>query len=183
MRIGVFGGSFNPIHNGHVSLGRELLASTLVDELWYVVSPHNPLKDSAGLMPDALRLEMVTAALACDSHLLPCDMEFHLPRPSYMVDTLAALRSTYPQHEFLLVIGADNLQCFAQWRQPDEILRHHRLLVYRRPGYDMPRLPEGAQVVDTTLYDISSTQIRASLQRPDYNGEGLPPAVWNILRK
>lgn len=183
MRIGVFGGSFNPIHVAHVALGRELLAKGDLDELWYMVSPHNPLKESADLMDERLRLELVRLALQEDDRLKASDFEFHLPRPSYTVNTLAALRAAYPQHEFALVIGADNVLAFSRWRDTDEILRHHRVLVYRRPGYDIKHLPQGMTLIETDLYDISSTDIREAMSRPGYRGEGLPPEVWKRLQK
>lgn len=190
MQVGVFGGSFNPIHNGHVALGRELVAKGWVDELWYMVSPQNPLKQQDGLMPEDLRLELVRLALQDDEALVACDFEFSLPRPSYTVHTLEALRSAYPEHEFVLVIGADNLLAFNRWYRTDEILRHHRVLVYRRPGYD---LSDGLQqslspcrdrirVVTTNLYDISSTEIRAAMQMADYDGSALPLRVWEKLK-
>lgn len=181
MRIGVFGGSFNPIHIGHVELGRWLVAHGCVERLWYMVSPQNPLKADRQLMPEALRLELVRLALEEDNDLVASDFEFALPRPSYTVNTLAALREAYPQHEFVLVVGEDNMACFDRWYRTDEILRHHRILVYHRPGYATHTLPDGCEWVETPLFDISSTEIREAMLRADYNGEGLPTAVWKRL--
>lgn len=182
MIVGIYGGSFNPIHIGHVQLGDELIGMGLVDELWYVVSPQNPFKVNQSLMDDDLRLRLTRLALEDHNGLRVSDIEFRLPRPSYMVSTLEALRQEHPDVEFRLVIGADNLQRFGQWYRADEIRRHHSLIVYPRPGYPLTDVPSDVTVANTSLIDISSTQIRQAIHRPDYNGEGLPPRVWEALR-
>lgn len=177
----VYGGSFNPIHQGHLALGRWLVRRGLVDELWFMVSPQNPLKPATGLLDDRARLRLARLAVGRKKGLRVSDFEFGLPRPSYMVDTLSALREAYPEREFVLVVGADNWLDFNHWHKPDEILRHHRLLVYPRPGYalDEAALPPGVQLVATPLLDISSTQIREAIAHdPAYDGAGLAPRVW-----
>ncbi len=108
MTIGIYGGSFNPIHQGHLALGRWLVRHTLVDELWFMVSPQNPLKPAAGLLDDNARLRLARLAVGRSRRLRVSDFEFSLPRPSFMADTLAALRQAHPEHDFVLVIGADN---------------------------------------------------------------------------
>ena len=130
MRIGLFGGSFNPIHTGHIRLGEWLCKKALVDELWFLVSPLNPFKQKDDdLLPDEARLQLTRLAIEGRPQLKESDIEMQLPRPSYMVRTLAELRKKYPNEEFILIIGADNWLRFPQWKQSDEILRHHRILV------------------------------------------------------
>jgi len=186
MRIGIFGGSFNPIHTGHTRLGQWLVRKNYVDELWFMVSPLNPLKqDSTELLPDELRLQLAQLAVEGKTGLRVSDFEMHLPRPSYMVHTLAQLRQAYPQHEFLLIIGADNWLRFNQWRNSEEIMLHHRLLVYPRPGYalDTTSMPQGVNLVATPLFDISSTQIRQAIANGHYHGRGLSPKVWKSIKQ
>ncbi|MCR5180440.1 MAG: nicotinate (nicotinamide) nucleotide adenylyltransferase, partial [Bacteroidaceae bacterium] len=130
---GIYGGSYNPIHEGHLTLGRWLVRHHYLDELWFLVSPQNPLKPAAGLLDDAARLHLARLAVGRKRGLRVSDFEFSLPRPSYMAHTLEALRSTYPDRDFVLVIGADNWHRFPQWYKSEEILRHHRLLIYPRP--------------------------------------------------
>lgn len=186
MRIGIFGGSFNPIHTGHTRLGQWLVRKNYVDELWFMVSPLNPLKqNSTELLPDGLRLQLAQLAVEGKAGLRVSDFETHLPRPSYMVHTLAQLRQAYPQHEFLLIIGADNWLRFNQWRNSEEIMLHHRLLVYPRPGYalDTASMPQGVSLVATPLFNISSTQIRQAIANGHYHGRGLSPKVWKSIKQ
>lgn len=184
-RIGIFGGSFNPIHYGHIELGRVLCREKKVDQLWYVVSPLNPLKaGSKDLAAAEDRLEMARAAAAPFPELRVSDIEFSLPSPSYMAHTLAYLQVMYPADEFILVIGADNWLNFPRWYDSEGILARHRILVYPRPGYDLPDdLPIHVTKVDTPLYDVSATQVRALLEQGKDTGHLLPPQVMRIIRK
>lgn len=185
MTIGIYGGSFNPIHEGHTRLGQWLVRHGVVDELWFLVSPQNPLKPATGLLADEARLRLARLAVGRKRRLRVSDFEFSLPRPSFMVHTLASLRASYPEHAFALVIGADNWHDFPRWCQPDEILRHHRLLVYPRPGYpvDESTLPAGVTLVLTPLFDLSSTQIREAIaNNPKYDGAGLDARVWKEIK-
>ena len=169
MRIGIYGGSFNPIHKGHTQLAASIVEQGLVDELWLLVSPLNPLK--SGEVSDIAeyehRLKMAELATEGIQGVKVSDFERHLPLPSYTVKTLAALREAYPKHEFVLVIGADNWERFPRWYRADEIIEKYRILVYRRPGCEMDEtvLPPSVQVVETPLYDVSSTEIRASVKK------------------
>ena len=185
MTTGIYGGSFNPIHQGHTTLGRWLVRQKYLDELWFLVSPQNPLKPASGLLDDRARLHLARLAVGRKRGLRVSDFEFRLPRPSYMVNTLAALRETYPEREFVLVIGADNWERFPDWYLSAEILRHHRLLIYPRPGspVDATALPPGVQLVDTPLLDISSTRIRDAIRtQPAYDGFGLDSRVWAEIK-
>lgn len=164
-QVGIYGGSFNPIHLGHVALADYICSWAGLDELWFMVSPQNPLKPQSDLWDDQLRLHLAQIATKAYPHFHVSDFEFHLPRPSYTVVTLEALRKTWPDCRFTLVIGADNWQRFPQWREPEEILSHHRVLVYPRPHCHVAAesLPQGVTMVDAPLFNISSTQIRQAL--------------------
>lgn len=182
-RTGIYGGSFNPIHIGHTQLAQALIESRMVDELWLLVSPQNPLKANQQLLDDEERLHLASIAAEGIEGLCVSDFEFRMPRPSYMVNTLAAMRTQYPDREFILVIGADNWERFPQWYHSEEILAQHQLIIYPRPGYKLENLPSNVIVTDTPLLEISSTEIRENINKPDYNGEGLLPAVWEEIKK
>ena len=184
MTIGLYGGSFNPIHKGHTSLAQSLVDQGLVDEVWLLVSPLNPLKQTSGdIAAYEHRLRM--AELACKGHkgLRVSDLESHLPVPSYTITTLDALAATYPQHTFSLVIGADNWQGFNKWYKSDEIIARYPILVYNRPGYplDEANLPPSVKVVNTPLYDISSTQIREAIKKGERPTDWLSPKVLRYI--
>lgn len=183
IRTGIYGGSFNPIHQGHVQLSKALLETGLIDELWLLVSPQNPLKVSQTLLEDEARFRLAKIAVEGIDGIKACDYEFHLPRPSYMVHTLEALRHDFPEREFVLVVGADNWERFHQWYRHEEILCKHQLIVYPRPGCQLGEVPQCVTVVDTPLLDISSTEIREKINSPDYHGEGLCPKVWEEIKR
>ena len=171
---GIYGGSFNPIHIGHTTLAKHLLDSGLVDEMWLMVSPQNPLKANCDLLADEARLALARIGASCVEGLYVSDYEFSLPRPSYMVHTLESLRRAFHDREFVLVIGADNWERFPRWYHAQEIIDTYSILIYRRPGCEMDEtlLPLSVQVVDTPLYDISSTEIRESVKK------GRMPLKW-----
>lgn len=186
IRTGIYGGSFNPIHQGHTLLGEWLCREGFVDELWFLVSPQNPFKVNAdNLLPDELRLHLTNLAVEESDTLKVSDFEMHLPRPSYMVNTLSHLRQAYPQHEFILIIGADNWHRFGAWKDSDDILRHHHIIIYPREGFpiDASTLPSGVTLAqDAPLFDISSTDIRKAIAEGTCNGEWLSPAVWEEIK-
>lgn len=176
MRIGIYGGSFNPIHKGHTQLAASIVAQGLVDELWLMVSPLNPLK--SGEVSDIAeyehRLRMAELATQRIDGVKVSDFERSLPLPSYTITTLGELQKAYPEHEFTLVIGADNWEQFPRWYHADEIIERYQILIYRRPGceFDETSLSASVKVVDTPLFDISSTEIRTSI------AEGKPLTKW-----
>lgn len=183
-RTGIYGGSFNPIHVGHVSLAKALAESGLVDEMWLLVSPQNPFKVDADLLDDDERLRLARLAVADVPGVEVCDREFSLPRPSYMYNTLQALSQEHPDREFVLVIGADNWERFPDWYRSKDILASFRVIIYPRPGYKLGKLPRRVKLADTPLLDISSTDIRRRIaSEPDYDGEGLAPSVWQEIRE
>ncbi|MBR1917649.1 MAG: nicotinate-nucleotide adenylyltransferase [Bacteroidaceae bacterium] len=166
-RIAIFGGSFNPIHIGHISIAKAVMQSGLADKVWLMVSPRNPLKQAEDLMPDEERLDRVRQAVKELDGIEACDFEFHMPKPSYTYLTLRRMRKAYPEDQFTLVIGADNWQRFSLWRHHRELINHYPIIIYPRRGYDIDTatLPSTAQYLDMPLCDVSSTQIRQALAR------------------
>lgn len=172
-KIGLFGGSFNPIHRGHVALVKQILDKVGLDEVWFVVSPLNPLKAGASdLLADEQRLELVQLALCDEPHLVACDYEFNLPKPSYTWNTLQSLQHDYPDCQFTLIIGGDNWVNFRKWYRADDIIRNYSIVVYPREGSEIKSkdLPPNVRVVRTELYKMSSTEVRKRIR------EGLPVA-------
>ncbi len=165
-RTALFFGSFNPIHVGHLIIANTMVQHGEVDEVWLVVSPQNPLKERATLLADHHRLAMVRRAIDNNYRLKACDIEMHLPVPSYTVVTLAALQEKHPTHEFSLIMGSDNLESLHRWRNYEHILAHHRIFVYPRPGSEHCPLASHPSVtmVDVPMMDISSTYIRRQIQ-------------------
>ena len=183
-RTGIYGGSFNPIHEGHIALAKALADCGLVDEIWLLVSPQNPFKVNAELLDDDERLRLARLAVCDVPGVEVCDREFFLPRPSYMYKTLNALSKEHPEREFVLVIGADNWERFHDWYRSKDILSAYHIIIYPRPGYTLQNVPSGVTVADTPLLDISSTKIRRRITSdPDYAGEGLPPVVWDEIKE
>ena len=183
IKTGLYGGTFNPIHNGHIQLSQALLDMRLIDEMWLLVSPQNPFKVNQKLLDDNARLQLARLAVKDIPNLTVSDYEFHLPRPSYMVHTLEHLREEFPEREFILIIGADNWERFPLWYKSEEILAHHKVIVYPRTGYKLENVPDGVTIAETPLIDISSTEIRESIKNPDYHGEGLHPTVWEEIKR
>jgi nicotinate-nucleotide adenylyltransferase len=184
-RTGIFGGSFNPIHNGHIALARELLERAHLDEIWFVVSPQNPLKQQSELLPDALRLKMVQEVLQQETRLLASDYEFHLPRPSYTWNTLQHLSQDYPDRQFILIIGADNWAHFDKWYRGDDIVSQYDVIVYPRQGSVLShdQLPARVTIVDTPLYTVSSTEVRQLVQQGKHIGHLVPTQLTDTIQK
>lgn len=175
---GLFFGSFNPIHNGHLGLARYLLAHHNCDEIWFVVSPCNPFKVNQELLPEEQRLQLVQAAIAGTPQLKTCDIEFNLPRPSYTIDTLHQLSARYPDRIFTLIIGADNLQEFHRWKNYRELLAQYPVLVYPREGYDISdiHLPN-VTLTNAPLFPVSSTEIRRKVAAGEDISEFVPAGI------
>ena len=185
IKTGIFGGSYNPIHIGHLALANYLCEYGDLDELWFMVSPQNPFKaNDTDLWDDNLRLELVRLSIEDYPKFKASDFEFHLPRPSYMVNTLQKLREAYPDREFTLIIGADNWVSFPRWKEPETILDHHPLIVYPRPGYEIDEssLPHNVRLVNTPLLEVSSTFIRESLKQGKDVRYFLHPKVWERIQ-
>ncbi|OGX83032.1 nicotinate (nicotinamide) nucleotide adenylyltransferase [Hymenobacter glacialis] len=165
-RIGLLFGSFNPVHIGHLILAEHFATRTDLAEVWLVVSPHSPFKAVADLLPDSERLRLVELALAGNPRLRAENIEFSLPRPSYTIATFDALRQRHPTHDFVLLMGADNLPGLPRWQESVRLLAEVDIYVYPRPGteiQDVARFPR-VQVLQAPLLDISATYIRESLR-------------------
>lgn len=157
----VFGGSFDPVHNGHVALAREIVDRGIAGEVWFMLTPQNPHKQDCRLTDENMRLRMLQMALEDEPRFVACDFEFSLPRPSYTLNTLNALEKAYPGREFVLLVGADNWAKFDKWYKGDEIVERFGLVVYPRGDEDAPSLPPGVVWLNAQLHDISSTQVRS----------------------
>ena len=181
---GIFGGSFNPIHNGHISLARQILKAGGLDEIWFVVSPQNPLKSADTLADDDYRLSLVRKALEGEPSLVASDYEFHMPRPSYMYDTLMAMRRDYPDRDFVLLIGGDNWTMFNRWYRWEDILHNFRIIIYPRHGsyIDISTLPANVRLVETELYNISSTEIRDKISKGEDITHLVPEAIAKLIK-
>lgn len=185
IKTGIYGGSFNPIHNGHIALARHLLQEAELDEIWFVVSPQNPFKVQQQLLADDKRLLLVRQALAPYPQLVASDFEFSLPRPSYMWHTLQGMSAQWPDRELHLIIGADNWLCFDRWYHADDIRRTYPIIIYPRQGYDITpaNLPQGVRLVNTPLYNVSSTEIRADIAAGrDVSGK-VPSTILSEVEK
>lgn len=171
MKVGIFGGSFNPIHNGHISLALQLKEQAGLDEVWLMVSPQNPLKQSCDLLDDEQRLQMARLAVKDVEGIVVSDYEMHLPKPSYTWNTLQALSKDYPDCEFVLMIGGDNWQLFDRWYRADDIKANYRIVVYTRtPG-------------DPGFIDISSTDIRRRIREGRGIRRLVPKAVADYIKE
>ena len=178
--IGIFGGSFNPIHTGHIALARQLRQAGGLDEVWLMVSPQNPLKQgSSDLFDDRLRYAMARLALHGEEGIVASDYELHLPRPSYTWNTLQHLKEDFPSFTFVLLIGEDNWQRFPQWYKAEDILREYQVMVYPREGEQRlysREMPAGVTLVEAELLPVSSTEIRQRVKAGE-SIEGLVPKI------
>lgn len=184
MVIGVFGGSFNPVHDGHIALAREVVAHGLAGKVMMVLSPLNPLKENPGaLIGDADRMAMLR--LACEPYpeLEASGIELSMPRPSYTIATLEKLSQLYPADRFRLVIGADNWDCFTRWRAWQDILKDYTPIVYPRRGYPMPGAGAPVTSLQAPLYPVSSTAIRERLASGEPADGLVPAAVAEYIRE
>ena len=179
--VGIFGGSFNPIHTGHIALAKSLCEKAGLDEVWFMVSPMNPFKKAAtDLLDDQLRLEMVKKALEGESQLQACDYEFHLPKPSYTWHTLQAISQDFSDIRFTLLIGGDNWAAFDKWYHHDDILAHYPIVVYPRKDSDIGEVPEGVTIVETPLLNISSTEIRHHIAKGESIHGMVPESIEQL---
>jgi nicotinate-nucleotide adenylyltransferase len=164
MKIGLYFGSFNPIHIGHLIIGSYIANNTDVDQVWFVVSPQNPLKKSSTLLNEYHRLHLVQLAIEDDEQLKTSDVEFKLPRPSYTIDTLTYLTEKYPTHSFSVIMGSDSMQNIARWKNHELLLNNYPFYIYQRPNFIVNDLPGKIQILNAPLLEISSTEIRKLLK-------------------
>lgn len=183
MKTGLFFGSYNPIHTGHLIIANYMANYTELDEVWLVVSPHNPLKDKSGLTNMYDRLEM--AKLACEhaNHIRVSDIEFALPQPSYTIDTLTYLHEKYPEREFVLIMGADNLVSFKKWKNYEVLLKNYQIFVYPRPEANVAEWENHPAITftETPLMEISSTFIRKAIKEKKNVQFFLPDKVIDFI--
>lgn len=184
-RVAIFGGSFNPIHNGHIALAQTVIAQDLADEVWLMVSPQNPLKAQTDLVDENQRFALAQKALVEVEGVSASDFEFQLPRPSYTWKTLEALRYEFPRFEFSLLIGGDNWAVFDRWANGEEILCHHRLIVYPREGspIDSNTLPSQVQLLEAPLFPYSSTDIRKAIRNNEDTSAMLPAVILDDCKR
>lgn len=183
MKIGLFFGSFNPIHIGHMAIANYMVEYTDLDKLWFVVSPHNPLKTKQSLLADYQRLEMVNRAIGDDNRFNASNIEFQLPQPSYTINTLTYLKEKYPMHEFVLIMGSDGLETFTKWKNYEVIIKNYERYVYPRPGTSPELLEniENGKLVNAPNIEISSTFIREAIKNKKDIRYFLPEKVWQYL--
>jgi len=183
-KIGLFFGSFNPIHIGHLIVANVMAETTDFDKVWFIVSPQNPLKLSKGLLHEFDRYDMVQAAVADNYKLQVSDIEFNLPKPSYTINTLAHLTEKYPDKKFSLIIGEDNLESFPRWKNHQQIVDHYGLYVYPRPHVSESQLKShpNVKMVDAPLLDISATFIRNCIKNNKSIRYLVPEPVENMIK-
>jgi nicotinate-nucleotide adenylyltransferase len=185
MKIGLFFGSFNPIHIGHLAIANYFAEFTDLEKIWLVISPQSPFKPKRNLLAEHHRFYMAQMALEDDWKISPTNIEFHLPKPSYTVDTLTYLSEKYPQHNFNLILGSDNLTHLHKWKNFNELIRQYPIYVYPRPSVD-PSEYEGRYqftIVNAPLIEISSSFIRDSIKQGRDIRYFLPPRVYSYVKE
>jgi nicotinate-nucleotide adenylyltransferase len=182
-KIGLFFGSFNPVHIGHMIIANFMVSHSDLSEIWMVVSPHNPLKEKRSLAKDRDRLHLVNLAIGDNFKIKASDIEFGLEKPSYTVDTLAYLDEKYPHHTFSLIMGGDNLGTFHKWKNYETILQNHDIYVYQRPGYELGDLQNHTRVtiLEAPLLTISASYIRKQIKEKKSIQYLVPDSVWDYI--
>lgn len=165
MNIGLYFGSFNPVHTGHLIIASHVVNQTDIQQVWLVVSPQNPFKNATGLLNEYDRLHLVNLAIDDETRIRASDVEFKLPRPSYTIDTLTYLREKYPQHRFSIIMGSDGFQNLPKWKNADLLIREYAFVIYKRPGFDITETWNASvQILDAPMLDISATLIRNNIR-------------------
>ena len=185
MKIGLFFGSFNPIHIGHLAIANYMVEFGPIDQLWFVVTPLNPLKNKQHLLDDYQRLELVHRAIDKDFRFQASDIEFRLPKPNYTINTLTYLKDKFPKNEFYLIIGADNYLTLKKWKNWEILISEYHFLIYPRPGFDHTQLNLGnnIEIIEAPLMEISSTFIRNAIAKGKDVRHFLPPAVDQYIHE
>ena len=184
-KTGLFFGSFNPIHIGHMIIANWFVEYTDLDRVWFVVSPHSPFKNKKTLLADHHRLALVRTAIEDDLRFWVTDIEFGMPQPSYTIDTLTYLEERYPEHKFVLLAGSDQLTNFDKWKNANRILELYKMYIYARPGYENSKFGnhQSVKIFHTPLMEISSTFVRKSIKEGKDMRYLLPPKVWEYIRE
>jgi nicotinate-nucleotide adenylyltransferase len=185
MKIGLYFGTFNPIHIGHLIIANHMAEYSDLDQIWMVVTPHNPLKNKNTLLQDSVRLELVYLATEDYPKIKPSDIEFKLPQPNYTINTLAHLEEKFPKHEFSLIMGEDNLKSLHKWKNYDVILKNYPIYVYPRISSDIEnstfRNNSNIHFIDAPIVEISSTFIRENIKNKKNVQPLLPSKVWEYI--
>lgn len=181
IRTALFGGTFNPLHNGHLAIAQSVLEQGLADEVWILITPCNPWKKDQALLDDRLRYDMVAQAVKEMDGVRASDYEFKLDKPSYTANTLRRISADYPDREFILTIGADNWVKFHNWREADFILKNYPIIVYPRQGYPIENVSGNVTLLECPLMDISSTQIRQMVRDGAPINELVPASVARTI--
>jgi nicotinate-nucleotide adenylyltransferase len=184
-KVGLFFGSFNPIHTGHLIIAGYMLNFTDLDEVWMVISPHNPLKDKKTLLADHHRYAMVQIAVEDNHRLRSCNIEFKMPQPSYTIDTLVRLEEKYPDHQFVLIAGTDIFPTFNKWKNYETLLENYKFYIYRRPGFETGKYGSHPHIVifDSPLMEISSSFIRQAVAEGRDIRYFVPDKVYDYIRE
>lgn len=185
MRIAVYSGSFNPVHDGHLAIAQKVLESNLAYEVWFMLSPMNPLKKESVLWPESDRLEMVRLAIKDKPGMKASDYEFRFPRPAFTVNTLESLRNDYPENDFILLVGGDNLSSIRRWYKYESIIKDFGLIVYPRPGFSLKKFNDvpNVWIIEGPLLDISATDIRKRVLNNEPISGLVPHAVEEYILK
>jgi nicotinate-nucleotide adenylyltransferase len=184
MKIGLFFGSFNPIHVAHLIIANHILNESDLEKIWMVVSPQNPFKNESSLLNEYHRLHLVRLATENDNRIKASEIEFALPRPSFTVNTLAYLKEKYPEHEFCLIVGSDSLQNLEKWKNAEVILRDYEIYVYRRPGFEVKNIPAARiKVMEAPLLELTATHIRNCIASGKSIRYMVPDAVLEEIEK
>ncbi|RYY57322.1 MAG: nicotinate-nucleotide adenylyltransferase [Chitinophagaceae bacterium] len=184
MKVGLYFGSFNPIHTGHLIIASHVLNTTGLEKIWMIVSPRNPFKNSNTLLNEYDRMQLVQLAIGEDLRMRASDIEFSLPKPSYTSITLAHLSEKYPEHQFTIIMGGDSFQNLHKWKNAESIIRNYPIYVYPRPGFDV-KVPEGADItlIDAPLLELSATQVRELVHQGKSIRYMVPDAVMLEIEK
>lgn len=185
MRTGLYFGSFNPIHNGHLAIANYIIDFTEVDELWFVVSPQNPLKEKDSLAADYHRLEMVKRAIPFnEDRLVVCDIEMQMPRPSYTIDTVNELKLKYPNRTFYIILGSDSMESITKWKEYKELLYNNKVLVYPREGSDICEIAKEypIKIIHAPLVNYSSTMVREKVAKGEVIQSFVPEFVMDYIK-
>lgn len=183
MKIGLYFGSFNPVHVGHLIIGSFVANNTDVDQVWFIVSPHNPLKKTSTLLNEYHRLHLVQLAMKDDEQLKASNIEFKLPRPSYTIDTLTYLQEKYPYHRFTVIIGSDSFQNIPKWKNYEQLLSNYSFYVYSRPGFEVKTTEGNIVLLEAPLLEISSTYLRQAIREGKSIRYLVPEAVREEIER
>lgn len=178
MKIALYFGSFNPVHNGHLIIANHVLEHSDVEQVWFIVSPQNPFKQTNNLLNEYHRLHLVNRAIEGEKNLKASNIEFTLPKPSYTINTLAYLQEKYPEHQFVILMGSDGFQNIHKWKNADIILKNYPLYIYKRPGFEITDTHDAKlKILDAPLLQISATHIRELIK----NGKSIRYLVPDVV--